>query len=314
MNGSIDPRAMTALGTGHLATDFANGALPALLPFLTDEFDLSYVLVGWRCLPAAFSSLDPAAVRALVRPPRRDLATARRRGARRPRHRTRRRRPELLARPGARHRLGPRDRRVSPGRRSKFAAYVSGRRRASGMSLFSIGGNLGYALGPIVGDVARRGARSRGGLLLALPWLAVAALLLWAIPYLRSFVPSRESGAPARGEDRVARWTLLLGVIAFRSVCWFGLITFVPLWEVSLGHSEALRQPPARADAVRRRDRDAARRAARRPLRAPACAGRERAGDRTADPRLRRRRRPRRRARARAGRARASSARSASRW
>jgi FSR family fosmidomycin resistance protein-like MFS transporter len=32
---------------------------------------------------------------------------------------------------------------------------------------------------------------------------------------------------------------LLLGVIAFRSVSWFGLITFVPLWEVSLGHSKA---------------------------------------------------------------------------
>jgi len=28
-------------------------------------------------------------------------------------------------------------------------------------------------------------------------------------------------------------------VIAFRSVAWFGLITFVPLWEVSLGHSKA---------------------------------------------------------------------------
>jgi len=27
--------------------------------------------------------------------------------------------------------------------------------------------------------------------------------------------------------------------IAFRSVAWFGLITFVPLWEVSLGHSKA---------------------------------------------------------------------------
>jgi FSR family fosmidomycin resistance protein-like MFS transporter len=32
---------------------------------------------------------------------------------------------------------------------------------------------------------------------------------------------------------------LLLGVIAFRSLAWFGLITFVPLWEVSLGHSKA---------------------------------------------------------------------------
>ena len=32
---------------------------------------------------------------------------------------------------------------------------------------------------------------------------------------------------------------VLLGVIALRSVAWFGLITFVPLWEVSLGHSKS---------------------------------------------------------------------------
>ena len=31
---------------------------------------------------------------------------------------------------------------------------------------------------------------------------------------------------------------LLLGVVTVRSVAWFGLITFVPLWEVSIGNSE----------------------------------------------------------------------------
>ncbi len=32
---------------------------------------------------------------------------------------------------------------------------------------------------------------------------------------------------------------LLGGVIGLRSVAWFGLLTFVPLWVVSLGNSEA---------------------------------------------------------------------------
>ena len=36
-----------------------------------------------------------------------------------------------------------------------------------------------------------------------------------------------------------ASLVLLLTVILFRSVAWFGLITFVPLYEVSLGHSKA---------------------------------------------------------------------------
>src|SRR4030095_3229064 len=32
---------------------------------------------------------------------------------------------------------------------------------------------------------------------------------------------------------------VLLSVILFRSLSWFGLLTFVPLWEVSLGHSKS---------------------------------------------------------------------------
>src|SRR5256885_11189880 len=47
---------MAALSSGHLATDFANGALPALLPFLVDRFALSYALAGALMLASAFSS------------------------------------------------------------------------------------------------------------------------------------------------------------------------------------------------------------------------------------------------------------------
>ena len=122
---------------------------------------------------------------------------------------------------------------------SKFAAYTSGGKRASGMSYFSIGGNVGYALGPIVATPLVLWLGLRGGLLLALPSLALAAAMLAAMPYLRSFVPDREAHRAAGGRDRPGAMALLLGVIAFRSVAWFGLVTFVPLWEVSLGHSKA---------------------------------------------------------------------------
>src|SRR5918996_1119300 len=139
---------MSALAAGHLGTDFANGALPALLPFLTEEFSLSYTL-------AAALMLASAASASLVQP----LfgLWSDRRGA-------------IWLLPcgvavagvgialaaaassywlvlvfvvisglgvAAYHPEG-----------SKFAAYTSGRKRASGMSAFSIGGNLGYALGP----------------------------------------------------------------------------------------------------------------------------------------------------------------------
>jgi FSR family fosmidomycin resistance protein-like MFS transporter len=122
---------------------------------------------------------------------------------------------------------------------SKFAAYASGRRRASGMSLFSLGGNVGYALGPTVTTPLVLVFGLTGGLLVSLPCLLVAGLLLLAAPYLGSFAPEPGRAQEVSGPDRPGALALLLGVIGFRSVAWFGLITFVPLWEVSLGHSKA---------------------------------------------------------------------------
>jgi MFS transporter, FSR family, fosmidomycin resistance protein len=78
-----------------------------------------------------------------------------------------------------------------------------------------------------------------GGLLLALPVLAVAGALLLVLPFLSGFAPQPGDRAAGTGRDRPGALLLLLGVIAFRSVAWFGLVTFVPLWEVSLGHSKA---------------------------------------------------------------------------
>src|ERR671930_423399 len=229
---------MAALSAGHLATDFANGALPALLPFLKDRFGLSYTLAAVLMLASAASS-------SLIQPLFGTWSD--RRGA-----------LWLLPTGVAVAGLGIALAAASPSywlvlllvvvsglgvaayhpEGSKFAAYASGRRRASGMSLFSIGGNVGYALGPTATTPLVLAFGLTGGLLLAVPTLAVAALLFAAVPFLASFVPER--GVQARGgEDRPGALALLLGVIAFRSVAWFGLITFVPLWEVSLGHSKA---------------------------------------------------------------------------
>src|SRR2546430_5471428 len=47
---------MAALSAGHGATDFANGALPALLPFFVDRFSLSYTLAAALILASAASS------------------------------------------------------------------------------------------------------------------------------------------------------------------------------------------------------------------------------------------------------------------
>jgi FSR family fosmidomycin resistance protein-like MFS transporter len=238
VRAELDKRAMAALSAGHLATDFANGALPALLPFMVDRFKLSYALAGAVMLASATSS-------SLIQP----LfgAWSDRRGA-----------LWLLPTGVAVAGIGIALAAASPAywlvlllvvvsglgvaafhpEGSKFAAYASGQRRASGMSVFSVGGNIGYALGPTATTPLVLAFGLTGGLLLAVPVLGVAVVLLLVMPYLASFVPeSRAAGVG--GEDRPRALALLLGVIAFRSVAWFGLITFVPLWEVSLGHSKS---------------------------------------------------------------------------
>lgn len=235
----VDKRAMLALSAGHLATDFANGALPALLPFFVRKFDLSYTLAGLTILAWAVSSSVVQPLFGLVSDRRGALWLL----------------PAGLAVGGIGMGLAA----AAPSywsmlvlvtvsglgtaafhpEGSKFAAYVSGERRASGMSLFSIGGNIGYALGPIVATALVLQLGLRWGLLLALPPLVIAGAVLAASPYLGSFAPLRGDDGAAAGENQIRAMALLLGVIALRSVAWFGLIAFVPLWEVAQGRSMA---------------------------------------------------------------------------
>ena len=56
MRAEIDRRAMAALSGGHLATDFASGGVPALLPFFVDRFGLTYTLTALLMLAATISS------------------------------------------------------------------------------------------------------------------------------------------------------------------------------------------------------------------------------------------------------------------
>src|SRR2546423_8383131 len=56
MRAAIDRRAMGALSGGHLAVDFAAGSVPALIPFMTDRFQLGYALSAMLLLAATASS------------------------------------------------------------------------------------------------------------------------------------------------------------------------------------------------------------------------------------------------------------------
>ncbi len=235
----IDRRAMVELSSGHLAVDFASGSVPALIPFLTDRFHLGYALAAMLLLAATVSS-------SLVQP----LfgLWSDRRGA-------------LWLIPGGAvlAAAGIGGAAIAPAypivlllvfagglgvaafhpEGAKFAAYASGHKRASGMSYFNIGGNTGYALGAFATGQLVVWLGLVGGLLAMAPVLLVAVGLFRAVPYFSRLTPGPGDATYGRGDDRRRAMTLLGVVIALRSVAWFTLLAFVPLWVVSLGHSKA---------------------------------------------------------------------------
>ncbi len=230
---------MGALSTGHLATDLSQGALPALLPFFVTKFSLSYTLAAALVLCSTFAS-------SIVQPLFGFWSDAR--GV-----------LWLLPAGTAIAGIGMACAAVAPSyalvvvcvlfagvgvaafhpEASKFASFVSGQKRASGMSFFSVGGNVGFALGPIVATVAILAFGLAGGIVLAIPGLIVGAVLLVLLPYLASFAPSgaRRLEASTLGSQPRAL-ALLLVIVGLRSVAHMGLFTFVPLYQISRGASK----------------------------------------------------------------------------
>jgi len=245
MTGAIDRRGLATLAAGHVCADMAQGAVPALLPFLIDQRGLSYgaatalllvTSVGSSAIQPLFGLgsdrlalpwLMPLGVLlaglgvALVGVCGSYLATAAAVG---------------LSGIGvaAFHPEG-----------ARFANQVSGDRRGQGMSMFSLGGNAGFALGPILVTALVLTLGLRGTLLLAVIPAIVAVVIARELPRLRR-VAAEKSALVARSlaeEDRDPDdWNAFLrlgGVVALRSGVYFGLQAFIPLWFIHhLGTSE----------------------------------------------------------------------------
>jgi FSR family fosmidomycin resistance protein-like MFS transporter len=230
---------MLALSGGHFTVDFASGSVPAMIPFLTARFDLGYALAAVLLLAATVSS-------SLVQP----LfgLWSDRRGV-------------LWLIPGGivLAAVGVGGAAISPlypvvvvlvfagglgvaafhPEGAKFAAYASGPKRASGMSYFNVGGNAGYAVGAFATGELVVWLGLVGGLVAMVPVLVASLVIVRELPRLSRLTPTRGSRALDRGVDRRRAMALLGAVIALRSVPWFALLAFVPLWVVAHGHSKS---------------------------------------------------------------------------
>ncbi|HVO51089.1 MAG TPA: MFS transporter [Thermoanaerobaculia bacterium] len=229
-----DRNALTILAAAHAVNDAYQSAVPALLPFLVAERGLTYAAAGGLVLAgsAVSSFLQPllgaasdrralpflmplgillagAGIAAATLAPGYALTAA----------------AVLVSGAGVA---------VFHPEAARHANYASGEKRATGMSIFSVGGNLGIALGPAAVTVLASAGGVRGVAWMAVPAVLAAVLLTRELPRLAAFRPQAEAVLAA--SPAPARWGAFLSlstIITIRSMMSFGLTAFIPLWLVS---------------------------------------------------------------------------------
>jgi FSR family fosmidomycin resistance protein-like MFS transporter len=241
----VKRRSLSLLSLGHLTVDVTAGALPAVLPFLQKEFNLSYFLVAVIATTYQVTSSvaqpifgilsDRAAQRFLV--PLGVLLAAGGFAALgvAPTY-------EILLVAIVLAGLGSA---IFHPEATKSARFVAGEYHAMGLSFFTIGGNIGVALGPLVltSLVAWRGLH---GTSLYLIWGAVVTVIVAAIgPALaRAESAHYARTTPSAADARPAAMRLLIAVVALRSVVYSGILIYVPLFAVNVLHHSATGNGP----------------------------------------------------------------------
>jgi len=237
---TLDRRAMAVLSLGHLCVDLCQGALPALLPFLIAAHHWSYGKASALVLAATVSS-------SIVQPLFGHLSDGRSL-------------PWLLPGGVALAAAGIALAGVAGSyaltfgvvvlsglgvaayhpEASRFANYVAGERRATAMSFFSVGGNAGFALGPVLVTPLALAFGLGGTPLVAVVPAVIAVLLARELGRLKGFRPDpattnddEDAGEP----DQWRPFALLSAAVAARSVVYFSLMTLVPLYFVNELHA-----------------------------------------------------------------------------
>ena len=235
---------LVLLCLGHLVTDINQGALPALLPFLIAEYGLSYTAAGFLVFASNIAST-------VVQPLFGHLAD-------------RRARPWLLPAGIALAGAGLAATGLVSGygwvclavmvsgigvaafhpQGARLVNRMAGERKATAMSIFGVGGTLGFAVGPGLVTAALLAWGMKGTAILALPTGLLAAALAWhlaGMPIDQSgMAPSRTGGSPAAAHDAWGPFARLTAAVVARAVLFYGFNTFVPLyWIHVLGQSKA---------------------------------------------------------------------------
>jgi FSR family fosmidomycin resistance protein-like MFS transporter len=236
---------MALLATAHLADDLNQSFIPAMLPYLILERHLSHQTAGTLVLCQAMSS-------SVIQPAIGHLAD----------HRSM---PWLIAvglllAGGGVAALG-----VLPTmpllflaalisgigvatfhpEAARFANWVAGDQKASGMRWFTVGGNLGFAVGPAFATAAISLWGLRGTLAAAIPVALIAGVVLLELRRLATFIPSHVKQRKSAGTDDWVSFGKLSAFVIVRSMAYLGSVAFLPLYFVEVLHTS-----PAVGDAA----------------------------------------------------------------
>jgi MFS transporter, FSR family, fosmidomycin resistance protein len=123
---------------------------------------------------------------------------------------------------------------------ARLMNYLAGEKKATAMSLFGIGGQLGFAIGPIMATAILLHTGLRGTVYLVIPTAVVAAFVIYLLPglcagYERKGAP-RRALAHDEGKDMWPAFIFLASALLCRSVIFYGLNTFLPLFWIKVLH------------------------------------------------------------------------------
>ena len=237
-------KVLLLLSMGHCMTDIYQGALPAALPFLKDKLGLTYttagiILVasnlassvvqpifgyytdrkekpfllplGCLCAGIGFSLLSFPSQYALV------LGLV------------------LISGLGvaAYHPEG-----------FKTASYFTGEKVATGMSIFSVGGNLGFALGPMASLFILKHYGLSYLPVMILPALSFILLIMFfwktiAIPERVAAVGKKTESHKSKKSTYIAL-ALVIAAVVMRSWTQFGLISYIPFYYIDYLKGDAI--------------------------------------------------------------------------
>jgi len=239
----VDLRSMSRLSLGHGFVDMCQGAVPALLPTLIDTRGLNLVSatalvsiasIGSAIVQPLFGIWSDRITAPLLAPLGVGLAAL------------------GLACVGICHTylelalaLGASGLGVAlfhpEGARM---AHLVGGGSVRGMSYFSVGGNAGFALGPLAVLLILAIGGISATPLLVIPGVAVAALLVLDAGRFKNHLQAEHRSRQTQGGEQTAQWgpfTRLVGAAVARTVPFYAVLALVPIYAVRrLGASHSI--------------------------------------------------------------------------